>query len=721
VACLHLSIAETLKETDWHAAAWHFREAGRPDDAAALVDSAISLVLACGQLELVRPLLDGSAGATDRPGALVLRSRLELERGNLPAARAHAEAAVQAAQATPLAGLATRNLSAMHGRRGIAPESAALASEALATLTEEHERQAAEATILVSATQDEGDMSKAADYLSDLAVSQDLAGLSRYSAVSRLNLAVVLIWLGRTEDALHAARGAEAALALSGSPEEHIAALAVRAAAALLLGEPSGLAELVGLTDAAVSTIARDEAAIEAARLLADYGHAAEAEACLQKVSEDARQAGYSGVWCSIAAAVALRRQDADAASTHLAAARGVLQDAAGRFRLLLLQARIAIARGEDASPVVVELRRLASSQSSPLCVAIADVVGALWSHQADAAVMRLIPSQQHVLSMLAEDICREMPLLSEAALARVRQEALRRPERWSSALTTSYLQDSRAAMLLGEVGGPSELREMRVIAATAAGKWLRPIVATMAQRVADRVFVEDLGRVRFKVGDRVLDRPLRRKVLALVCYLVTKPNFAATRDEAIEAVWPDLSPETAVNSLHQTIYFLRRVFEPAYKEGLSAGYVGFDGEVVTMDSSLVGSASQRTWDLVSSARHGGGEVVDELLHTYVAPFALDFAYDDWSAPYRDRLHAAVLSVVETAIRGTTSLGQTDIAIDWAHRMLAVDPHADAIELELLRAYKRGGRAAAATEQYAHYAAYMRGELGAEPPTFDEI
>ena len=56
-----------------------------------------------------------------------------------------------------------------------------------------------------------------------------------------------------------------------------------------------------------------------------------------------------------------------------------------------------------------------------------------------------------------------------------------------------------------------------------------------------------------------------------------------------------------------------------------------------------------------------------------------------------------------------------------AQRVLAIDPAADAIELELLRAYKLGGRHAAAAEQYAHYAAYLRGELGADPPAYQDI
>ena len=55
--------------------------------------------------------------------------------------------------------------------------------------------------------------------------------------------------------------------------------------------------------------------------------------------------------------------------------------------------------------------------------------------------------------------------------------------------------------------------------------------------------------------------------------------------------------------------------------------------------------------------------------------------------------------------------GDAETAILHAQRILLVDPSADAIELQLLRAYKRGGRHAAAAEQYAHYASMFATNL----------
>ena len=102
------------------------------------------------------------------------------------------------------------------------------------------------------------------------------------------------------------------------------------------------------------------------------------------------------------------------------------------------------------------------------------------------------------------------------------------------------------------------------------------------SRRLAPHVFVEDLGRITLSIGSRTIEgATIRRKVLALMTFLLTRPRAAAARDEVLEAMWPDFEPSTAQNSLNQTVYFLRRVFEPPFSEDTTAGYVGQDGETV--------------------------------------------------------------------------------------------------------------------------------------------
>jgi DNA-binding SARP family transcriptional activator len=235
-------------------------------------------------------------------------------------------------------------------------------------------------------------------------------------------------------------------------------------------------------------------------------------------------------------------------------------------------------------------------------------------------------------------------------------------------------------------------------------------------------VVVEDLGRVRVHVGDRLIEGgDIRRKVLALLCLLISRPKFSSTREEVIDALWPELDPSAALNSLNQTVYFLRRVFEPEYVEDLSPGYVGQDGETIWLDPELIDGHSRRCLELIrTTLGTAQPETSLALANEYAGRFALDFAYDDWSATYRDTLHAGYLRVMEHAIQSDLSAGHFSRGTYLAERAAEIDPEAEEIQAALVRLYRFSGAHAAAAEQYAHYAKAMR-ELGVEPPTFDEL
>jgi DNA-binding SARP family transcriptional activator len=249
----------------------------------------------------------------------------------------------------------------------------------------------------------------------------------------------------------------------------------------------------------------------------------------------------------------------------------------------------------------------------------------------------------------------------------------------------------------------------------------LRPPALNITQRLAEPILVADLGAVEVWIGPERARKPLRRKVLALLCYLASRPRMVANREQAIEALWPELHPDAAGNSLHQAIYHLRRVFEPYFREGMSAAYVKVDGDLVSLNPDLVDSTSRRCWRFLDQIRSSQSDDVDQLVETYQGRFALTFAYEEWAESYRENLHAAVLAATEASMARRRQAFDFEGAIHIGQRILSVDPDADGIELELLRSYKQAGRAAAAAEQYAHYSAYVRRELATEPPAWDEL
>ncbi len=545
-------------------------------------------MLAAGQLEQTRQFLDGSAGSIYRTGAVILRSRLELERGNLGRAIDLAQEASEQARGTDQAGLALLNLTAVLARHGFDDRSVELASQALGSTLSTAERQVAEATVVVSSTQDEGDLAAVADYLAGLALVQDAAGHARYAGITRLNLAGILLWQGRPREAGRVAARAEVDLGSSPSSPEWVAATVARAASLIQLGHVHELDRVAALIEQATTPIARDEAAVEAARLLGDYGSLESAESAASRVGVSALAAGYQGAWAVATATLALRHGDPAAAARRLAMANHTLLDAAGKFRIVLLEARILLANGsEEATGRIAELARIAAAQGSRLEELLVVLLGGFNGGKADSAIGQVLPEESHVLSLLAEEVCRSLPELGDDSRRRVWHEASLRPDRWVTALRLVYLSDPTAAELLCDLGTTDDAAALR--SAASSRKWLRPLAARISRRLAPQVLLRDLGPVTITIGDQEHQRTLRRKVLGLLCYVATRPGMACTRDEALDAIWPDLGPDTAANSLHQTIYYLRRVFEPTYKEGMSAGYLEFDGDVLTLDRSLGG------------------------------------------------------------------------------------------------------------------------------------
>ncbi len=681
VETMHRNLGNGLEATDWRAAAAHFRAAHDLASAARVVDASLEQVLAAGQFEGVREFLDGSAGPRDRPAALVLRSRLEFARGSLGKAIRLAREAANRAEGGPHSGIALLNLATILGVSGFADEAMELAASALALPLTQAQRQVAKATVLMWEAGHRGDLTIIADELRALAGRQDAEGHTRYASITRLNLAAVLVWLGEPEESLAASIAAELGFRESGSPDiERGAALAARATALAHMGRMDEAASLLAQAASSQAVLAREEASLETAKLLVDLGDLEAAAEALARVGPTALDAGFRGLWALISGVLALRRDDVETASSMLEQLlESPCHDVGGELRGQLLRTRISIARKQDdAGPNAQALLDIAIAQGSRPGRLLADVLSPIAvGADPSGAVLRFGPHEGPVLSMLAEELARNLHQMTPAARDQIATEAMRCPKRWRSALRLALgpagsTRGSACAIpvvsLLARIGSAQDVTLFRSLGS--ANRAYRAHAAELARRLAPPVLIRDLGVVEVLLGGKPVARPIRRKVLGLLCFLTSKPSLAATRDEALDALWPDLGPDTAANSLHQTIYFLRRVFEPDYREGFSAGYVVFDGEVVSLDDQLVDSRSRQCWRLIKDCKRTGKDRLAELLETYTGRFALDFAYEEWATDYRETLHAAVLAIVEGAISVAFDRRDFDRTIELAHGAL---------------------------------------------------
>ena len=105
-----------------------------------------------------------------------------------------------------------------------------------------------------------------------------------------------------------------------------------------------------------------------------------------------------------------------------------------------------------------------------------------------------------------------------------------------------------------------------------------------------------------------------------------------------MEQLWPDQNPRSASNSLHQTLFFLRRDIEAAKEQGPTADYVRMESDLIYLNPELVqidSVAFHRQGAAVLAARQSEASG-REILRLYAGRFAPEFEYEDWAEDSRE-------------------------------------------------------------------------------------
>lgn len=303
-------------------------------------------------------------------------------------------------------------------------------------------------------------------------------------------------------------------------------------------------------------------------------------------------------------------------------------------------------------------------------------------------------------------------------------------PARWLPVLRRAIEESHRAnamaaAKLLAQFGTSSDAPRLAAFERVNR-KHLKGVryARSLAERVSDHLYIRDLGRVEYRIGGRVIPiSQTRRKAAALSAYLVTRPSFTATREQVLEDMWPESDPQAAANSLHQTLYFLRRDIDPWYDDDSSASYVTYEGEMLWLNESLVSPESAAFDAAASGAMRAEASIDDQAraLGLYRGRFAPDFEYEEWSLAWRDRLHANYLGLAKRVFKRLVGNGRHEEAVRVCQVALAVEPNALDIEQALVWAYAYMGLASAAAGQYAHLAQAHQAELGLAAPPLSEL
>lgn len=728
VADMHRRAARLASGIDWRVAAHHFREAGDLDDVATVVAAAIPEIMGSGQYVAACAFVD-QVPAAARPASLgLVQARREMQGGMYDSALAISNRVLESGRfGSPESDHALLNLITMEMHLGNGREVLELAERLRVSTTNDDLRDIADAATGIVGG---GSLASLVKQLSTMGQRQH-GRHPHYFGVTMLNLAVVQIALDDPKHAVETANKSVEALAETASVMELSSALMTTATAFSMLGN---IDQAANETDRA-RHLGHVEAIIERAELADSFIGPESSWELLEAVQ------GLGTLNLNDRAALTLQQARFLARrGRHNQALSALAEVDPSRLGIELCQravfavtgAYLAVAAGSSDGPrLAAEALAAASAQGATRWLRTAQLMRSYCgsSDELSATVCSIASTSPWNVTYVADLISNRLEDLDDAARVAVGEVASRHPGRWRFVLRR-LIEDATpgigivGARLLEQIGEQSDVRRLRAFAKRqrrAAGS--ASIGRGLARRLANRVMVDDQVRVSVHVGQRQISgSSIRRKVLALLCFLLTKPDLASTRDQVLDALWPDLDPLDAVNSLNQTVYFLRRVLEEDYVDDLSPGYVHHDPDLLWLDRELVTSRSNECRRLIKSLPVvPSPDQVQALAEIYGGRFALDFEYEEWAAPYRDWLHASYLEIVERALTGDLETGHYARGISLARRVLDVDPSADQVEVSLLRLYRASGAYAAAAEQYGHYASVIREQLGVEPPPLDAL
>ena len=226
------------------------------------------------------------------------------------------------------------------------------------------------------------------------------------------------------------------------------------------------------------------------------------------------------------------------------------------------------------------------------------------------------------------------------------------------------------------------------------------------------------LGRFEVSVGARVVGEEVwrLRKAAGLVKLLALAPHHRLHREQAMEALWPDLAPRSAANNLHQTLHAARRTLEP---EAGDFQYVVLRDELLLLcpDGSLRVDVDAFEEAAAEARRSGEPVAYRRALELYAGDLLPRDRYEDWAEERRAGLRQRYLALLSGLAAIYQGRGDFDRAIEALQRVVSGDPTDEEAHVGLMRAYAASGQRHQALRQYGRLEAALRRESGAEPGT----
>jgi DNA-binding SARP family transcriptional activator len=226
---------------------------------------------------------------------------------------------------------------------------------------------------------------------------------------------------------------------------------------------------------------------------------------------------------------------------------------------------------------------------------------------------------------------------------------------------------------------------------------------------------IELLGGFRVSVGGHDVDATAwrRRKPAALLKLLALAPGHRLHREQAMDALWPDLEPGAAAANLRKAMHQARTALDDAH-EGGSALLIS-DGDFIALPKDVALDVVRFRSSLAAARRAVTIDEYERALAIYGGDLLPDDRYDEWAVAPRRELHTEFLAGLTELTAMFESRGDIAPAIATATRLVAAEPTREESSRALMRLYALAGRRTDAEREYERLVEALDEELGMVP------
>ena len=262
------------------------------------------------------------------------------------------------------------------------------------------------------------------------------------------------------------------------------------------------------------------------------------------------------------------------------------------------------------------------------------------------------------------------------------------------------------------------------------AGGEMRRLQMKTRQESADnqplvRVYLLGHFRVERKEGNSwqmVANRTWqRRRARALLGCLLSQSGRRMGREQAMEALWPELDVETAANRLNGAVHELRQILEPEIERPAASTLLRLERDILMLaDATQIwvdAEAFEALLNRVNLTSDQGQveQMLEEAWELYEGDYLLEELYSEWAATRRESLRRGWMGLLLNLASLRAERGALTSAIEPLDRLLTADPTHETAVRRLMVLLTQLDRRGEAIRAYKHLATILKRDYESDP------